>query len=325
MPTVRSLRLSRGMTVVELALQVGIPARTLGAIEYGLLSLDLDSRARLAGAFNIMPDLLRAADRAWPPPAAPDRISGLRRAAPSVAVMLISGLLLTQLPLNYRLPAADPLDYAQILLRPPTAPAAAPRDLRPQYTLAHPQPIRHAAPAQPTRTPTRPTPLAPTPPAPSPTPAFTLGADGPHGCPLIATGGWIVITQGYGEGTHAPAAIWGALDLAIDGDGDGIPEPDTTDGIRIVATHGGVAHVFPDSWPGGNFVLVENKQDGWSTAYAHLGSIAVANEQAVSAGTPLGTVGSTGMATGPHLHYEVRHGGVNIDPTGLIGCDQPRR
>jgi murein DD-endopeptidase MepM/ murein hydrolase activator NlpD len=154
---------------------------------------------------------------------------------------------------------------------------------------------------------------------PTPTPAFRLEADGPHGCPLVANG-WIIITQGYGEGTHAPAATWGALDLGVDGDGDGAADPWATDGQLVVATHAGVARVYPMSWPGGNFVLVEDAQSGWSTAYAHLAIIDVADGQFVEAGTMLGTVGSTGQATGPHLHYEVRYGGVNLDPSGLVTC-----
>ena len=131
------------------------------------------------------------------------------------------------------------------------------------------------------------------------------------------------MTQGYGEGTHAPAASWGAVDLAIDGDGDGEADPAATDGVTIVATHDGVAHVYPNSWPGGNFVLLEHAQSGWSSGYAHLASFAVADGQAVVAGTPLGVVGSTGMSTGPHLHYEVRYGGMNLDPSGLIECVAP--
>ena len=129
-----------------------------------------------------------------------------------------------------------------------------------------------------------------------------------------------MITQGYDEGTHAPASIWGAIDLGIDTDGDGVAEPDATRGVTILATHGGVAHVFPESWPGGNFVRVTDEQSGWSTAYAHLDTIAVADGQQLPDGATLGTVGSTGYATGPHLHYEVWRGNTNIDPTGLIGC-----
>jgi murein DD-endopeptidase MepM/ murein hydrolase activator NlpD len=154
---------------------------------------------------------------------------------------------------------------------------------------------------------------------PTPIPAFRLEADGPHGCPLVA-GGWIITTQGYGEGTHAPAAIWGALDLAVDGDSDGIADPAATDGQLVVATHAGVARVYPMSWPAGNFVLVEDAQSGWSTAYAHLAVIDVADGQFVEAGAALGAVGSTGQSSGPHLHYEVRYGGVNLDPAGLVTC-----
>jgi len=128
------------------------------------------------------------------------------------------------------------------------------------------------------------------------------------------------MTQGYGVGTHEPASVWGAVDLAIDGDGDGNAEPGMTQGLPIFATHGGVAHVWLDSWPGGNFVRVIDEQAGWATAYAHLDVVSVAEGQAIPAGTIIGTVGSTGMTSGPHLHYEVWHGDENVDPSGLIGC-----
>ena len=128
------------------------------------------------------------------------------------------------------------------------------------------------------------------------------------------------MTQGYGVGTHAPASIWGAVDLAIDGDGDGIAEPSSTQGVPIFVTHSGVAHVTLDSWPGGNFVRVADEQSGWATAYAHLDSVVVTEGQAIPAGTMIGTTGSTGMTSGPHLHYEVWHGGENVDPSGLIEC-----
>ena len=61
MPSIRSLRLSRGMTVVELALEAGIPARTLGAIEYGHARLDAESAARLASSLGVAPEHLCAA------------------------------------------------------------------------------------------------------------------------------------------------------------------------------------------------------------------------------------------------------------------------
>jgi murein DD-endopeptidase MepM/ murein hydrolase activator NlpD len=155
---------------------------------------------------------------------------------------------------------------------------------------------------------------------PTPTPAFTLDAAGPHGCPLASGVGHIVITQGYGEGTHAPGISAGALDLAIDGDGDGSADPDATRGIAVVATHGGTAHVFLGSWPGGNYVRIEDAASGWSTAYAHLDTVAVADGQPLADGATLGTVGSTGFASGPHLHYEVWRGVEHIDPTELLTC-----
>jgi murein DD-endopeptidase MepM/ murein hydrolase activator NlpD len=68
-------------------------------------------------------------------------------------------------------------------------------------------------------------------------------------------------------------------------------------------------------WPGGygNLVSVAHG-NGVRAMYAHLSSIAVRRGQRLSTGTLLGRVGSTGLSTGPHLHFELRLRGASIDP-----------
>jgi len=63
----------------------------------------------------------------------------------------------------------------------------------------------------------------------------------------------------------------------------------------------------------GNLVEVQHP-NGYATRYAHLSSIAVRPYQAVRQGDVVGFVGATGLATGPHLHYEVRRKGQPVDP-----------
>ncbi|HEX4733621.1 MAG TPA: peptidoglycan DD-metalloendopeptidase family protein [Thermoleophilaceae bacterium] len=68
-------------------------------------------------------------------------------------------------------------------------------------------------------------------------------------------------------------------------------------------------------WAGGygNLVSVANGH-GVRTMYAHLSSIAVRRGQRVVTGSLLGRVGSTGLSTGPHLHFELRLRGAALDP-----------
>ncbi len=67
----------------------------------------------------------------------------------------------------------------------------------------------------------------------------------------------------------------------------------------------------------GNVVEVQGA-DGTITRYAHAERIDVRVGERVEVGDALATVGSTGRSTGPHLHLEVRKGGVAVDPTTAL-------
>jgi murein DD-endopeptidase MepM/ murein hydrolase activator NlpD len=81
----------------------------------------------------------------------------------------------------------------------------------------------------------------------------------------------------------------------------------------VAAGRGCVRSAGFDGGGYGNLVVVEHRA-GMTSWYAHLASIAVRRGQCVVAGTPIGTVGSTGNSTGPHLHFELRLRGAAIDP-----------
>ncbi|MDR0293146.1 MAG: M23 family metallopeptidase [Oscillospiraceae bacterium] len=63
----------------------------------------------------------------------------------------------------------------------------------------------------------------------------------------------------------------------------------------------------------GNYLLVEH-EGGFVTLYAHCKKITVKAGQKVSMGQTVAAVGSTGVSTGPHLHFELRLGGAFLDP-----------
>ena len=51
-----------------------------------------------------------------------------------------------------------------------------------------------------------------------------------------------------------------------------------------------------------------------TSVYAHLSKIVVEKDQVVKKGDIIGYVGQTGAATGPHLHFEIKQGGVAVNP-----------
>jgi len=68
----------------------------------------------------------------------------------------------------------------------------------------------------------------------------------------------------------------------------------------------------------GNFIEVKHP-NGLSSVYAHLSRIDVHTGKKVAAGERIGLVGSTGYSTGPHLHFEVRRNGGQVDPAKIVG------
>ena len=92
-------------------------------------------------------------------------------------------------------------------------------------------------------------------------------------------------------------------------------------GTDFAATTGTPARTVGDGVVGfagsqngyGNVVFIKHR-NGHETVYAHLSKISVARGQTVSQGQTIGLVGSTGWATGPHLHFEFRVNGLHQDP-----------
>jgi murein DD-endopeptidase MepM/ murein hydrolase activator NlpD len=90
------------------------------------------------------------------------------------------------------------------------------------------------------------------------------------------------------------------------------------EGTPVVASFSGRVEIA--GWLGGyGMIVVISHGDTHETRYAHLSEVLVKEGQEVKQGTVIGLVGSTGMATGPHLHFEIwqkmQDGLVAIDPT----------
>ena len=64
----------------------------------------------------------------------------------------------------------------------------------------------------------------------------------------------------------------------------------------------------------GNYIILTHDTGKMTSVYAHLSKICVEQYESVRKGDLIGYVGQTGMATGPHLHFEIRKGGVPEDP-----------
>lgn len=64
--------------------------------------------------------------------------------------------------------------------------------------------------------------------------------------------------------------------------------------------------------------IILDHGNGYQTLYGHLSSIGITPGQAVSQGQQIGNLGSTGRSTGPHLHFEIRSGGAQLNPLNFL-------
>ncbi len=85
-------------------------------------------------------------------------------------------------------------------------------------------------------------------------------------------------------------------------------------GEAVWAADGGVVVFAGWAYGGYGIIVAVDHGNGWQTAYAHLNEVRVRCGQSVSQGETIGTAGSTGNSTGPHLHFEVRSGEGFVNP-----------
>ena len=89
-------------------------------------------------------------------------------------------------------------------------------------------------------------------------------------------------------------------------------------GTPIYATRAGTVTVASYQAGGaGNYVSI-NHGDGFSSIYMHMTHYIVYAGQQVSKGQVIGYVGSTGISTGPHLHFGISYAGTYVNPLAYI-------
>lgn len=128
-----------------------------------------------------------------------------------------------------------------------------------------------------------------------------------------------IVTSEFGYRIHPTEKVWkfhSGIDIS--------PTVDTRAGIHnIIASRSGKV-VMAKSYGGyGNAVIIEHS-NGFSTLYGHLDSINVTTGESVEQGQVIGKMGSTGVSTGTHLHFEVRENDNPVNPLDYISIDDPR-
>ena len=88
---------------------------------------------------------------------------------------------------------------------------------------------------------------------------------------------------------------------------------DGKEGDYVVASESGTVTHAGAKGSYGNLVIIDH-ENGFQTYYAHLSSVDVRVDDVVMQDRVIGTVGQTGRATGPHIHFELRKNGTPISP-----------
>jgi len=124
----------------------------------------------------------------------------------------------------------------------------------------------------------------------------------PYGWPVQGVISSYFGRRNLGLGT---AAFHGAIDIAA-------PE-----GSPVLAARSGVVTYADWSGSYGKLVRVRH-EDGSETWYAHNRDLLVTVGDRVGRGEPIALVGSSGLSTGPHVHFEIREGGHRVNPLAYL-------
>lgn len=124
------------------------------------------------------------------------------------------------------------------------------------------------------------------------------------------------ISSPYGEREPMTIYVAGYGYVTTSSFHSGIDFPEQI-GANVLASANGTVVVARDLGVHGNYIGI-NHEDGYSTAYYHLNEILCEAGDEVVAGQVIGTVGSTGVSTGPHLHFGIIQDGHSIDPTDML-------
>ena len=144
-----------------------------------------------------------------------------------------------------------------------------------------------------------------------------LAGCGDAGSPLQVrpvSGGWI--SSGFGAREehpvlgHVAGRQHDGYDFAV---AEGTPGKATMAGeVTFAGERGGYGKTVIVTHPG-----------GWTTLYGHARELHAGPGDHVEAGDVIAFVGSTGLSTGPHLHYELRKDGRAVDPGAYLPADAP--
>ena len=135
----------------------------------------------------------------------------------------------------------------------------------------------------------------------------TLFADIPNIWPI--KGGIGHISMQFGQNIHPITGLWyihKGLDFSTWRTGD-----------PIVATANGQVVTVGYDLSFGNYVIIKHKH-GIYTRYCHMSTTRVKKGEFVSQRQTIGTIGNTGITTGPHLHYEIHIGSDVVDPAKYV-------
>jgi murein DD-endopeptidase MepM/ murein hydrolase activator NlpD/LysM repeat protein len=120
----------------------------------------------------------------------------------------------------------------------------------------------------------------------------------------------------YGSGDFA-WPVYGWLSQGYRGDHRAIDVAAPTGTFVTAADRGVVVRAGWNDQGYGNFVVIDHNID-YVTLYAHLAEVFVKESDVVRQGQVIGSVGSSGNSTGPHLHFEIRDFGRRINPLEML-------